>query len=96
MSFAPSLPGAALAGAFSGFALPFVDAQFGGGSGLGIGYVLAFLAVVAFPAHVFVVGLRPPAAGERPLWDKPLFVRAMVWLAAAALATAVPMFVQGA
>ena len=57
MTITPTPITAALAGLFSALVMPFLWSKFGqSGSADSIGLVVAFLLVVALPAHAFVVG----------------------------------------
>ena len=86
----PSPTGAALAGVFSAIVWPIVWTRYGGAaSGGSVELVVATLLVIAFPAHVFVVGLRrAPGPGAGKL-DTALLQRIGAWLAGAAATVAV-------
>lgn len=77
---------AALAGAFSGLTLPLVWTRFGAsGSSVGIELTLAFLLLVALPAHAFVLGFERPRGTASGLLDTALLKRSGAWLLAACL-----------
>lgn len=74
---------AAAAGAFAGVVMPMLWSRLANDS---TSLVVAFLLVVALPAHAFVVGFsRSPAANARTL-DTALLKRVGAWLGAAAVA----------
>lgn len=76
---------AALAGVFASLVMPALWSRFGTDSGV---LVIAFLAVVAFPAHAFVVGFgRKEAAHVRSV-DTALLKRVGAWLVAACVTAA--------
>ncbi len=84
MNLAPTPVTAALAGAFSALALPAASRWLAAsGSDAGTGFVLAFLLLVALPAHAGVLGLRRPEGTPARAVDKPLLVRVGCWLGAA-------------
>lgn len=83
MSFTPTPITAALAGAFSALALPALSPWLGQGADGSVGYIVAFLLLVALPAHAGVLGLRRPAAAPSRSIDKPLLLRIAAWLGAA-------------
>lgn len=57
--------------------------------------VVAFLLVVALPAHAFVVGFsRSPAANPRAL-DTALLKRVAAWLGAAVVTMAIAQAIRG-
>ena len=86
----PSPAGAALAGVFSAIVWPIVWARYGGAaSGGSAELVVATLLIIAFPAHVFVVGLRRAQAPGAGKLDTALLNRIGAWLAAAAATVAV-------
>ena len=90
MNIAPTPITAALAGLFSALVLPLLWSHFGGqGSADSIGLVVAFLLVVALPAHAFVLGFgRNQVANPRTL-DTALLKRIGAWLVAVAATVAV-------
>ena len=89
MNIIPTPITAALAGLFSAFVLPFLWAHFGGsGSADSIGLVVAFLLVVALPAHAFVLGFGRQVSDARTL-DTALLKRVGAWLVAVAATVAV-------
>ena len=85
MNITPTPITAALAGLFSALVLPSLWSHFGGpGSADSIGLVVAFLLVVALPAHAFVLGVgRSQVANPRAL-DTALLKRVGAWLVAVA------------
>ena len=93
MNITPTPITAVLAGLFSALVLPFLWSRFGGtGSVDGIGLVVAFLLVVALPAHAFVLGFgRNQMANPRTL-DTALLKRVGAWLVAVAATVAVAEF----
>lgn len=84
---------AALAGAFSAAALPAASRWLGGGAGFSGDFVLAFLVLVALPAHVGVLGLHRPAGEASRGTDKPMLIRAGAWIGSALLVSAVSLAV---
>ena len=77
---------AALAGAFAGIVMPMLWIRLAADSMI---LVVAFLVVVAFPAHAFVVGFgRSQAANARTL-DTELLKRVGAWLLSAVATTAI-------
>lgn len=74
---------AALAGAFAGVVMPLLWARLGSDS---ISLVVAFLLVVALPAHAFVVGFGRQTVQGAPSLDAALLKRIAVWFGAAAVA----------
>lgn len=91
MNLTPTPVTAALAGGFSAWAFPAVGAWLGSGAAVSAYEVLAFLLLVALPAHAGVLGLRRPARPGGGGVDKPLLVRVGAWLAAAAVVSAVTL-----
>ena len=86
----PSPTGAALAGVFSAIVWPIAWARYGGPeSGASVELVVATLLIIAFPAHVFVVGLRRTQAPGAGKLDTALLKRIAAWLAGAAATVAV-------
>ncbi|MBC7957135.1 MAG: hypothetical protein H7Y33_14840 [Cytophagales bacterium] len=85
MKLTPTPINAAIAGAFSGLVMPILWSRFGNDS---TNLVVAFLFVVALPAHAFVVGFsRSQPANPRAL-DTALLKRVGAWLGAAAITMA--------
>jgi hypothetical protein len=82
----PTLLTAALAGAFSAFTMPVLWARLGNDS---LWLMLAFLLVVALPAHAFVVGFGRSAAAGPATLDTALLKRTGAWLGASALVLAI-------
>lgn len=87
MRIAPNPVTAALAGIFSSLLMPWLWARMAGDS---VYQVLAFVLVVALPAHAFVVGFarEPVTAGSV---DKAMLKRVGAWLLAAGVT---PVVVQ--
>lgn len=84
-SISPTPLTAAVAGAFSALLMPALWKTLGtdANSTGGIGLVIAFLLVVALPAHAFVLGFNHrQAAGSRGV-DTELLKRVVAWLGAA-------------
>jgi hypothetical protein len=82
---------AALAGAFAGIVMPILWARLANDS---MSLVVAFLLVVALPAHAFVVGLsRSQVANARTL-DTALLKRVGAWLGVAAVTMAIAQFIR--
>jgi hypothetical protein len=79
LSVKPSPLTAALAGIFSSLLMPWLWSRMAGDS---IYQVLAFVLLVALPAHAFVVGFtrEPVAAGGI---DQAMLKRVLAWLAGA-------------
>ena len=77
---------AALAGIFTGIVMPILWARFSNDS---TSLVVAFLLVVALPAHAFVVGFNRAQAADARTVDTALLKRAGAWLLAAAVAIAI-------
>jgi len=94
VNLTPTPPSAAIAGAFSAWALPAFSKWLGGDADTSINYVIGFLLLVALPAHAGVLGLRrhegPPAQGV----DKPLLIRIGSWLAAASAVSGILMLAR--
>lgn len=83
MNLNPTPFTAAVAGAFSAVALPAASRWLGTDADVNLGYVVAFLLLVALPAHAGVLGLRRPQSTASRAVDQPLLVRVGAWLAAA-------------
>ena len=77
---------AALAGAFAGMVTPILWLRLATDS---ISLVVAFLLVVALPAHAFVVGFARNQAANTRTVDTALLKRVGAWLLSAAVATAI-------
>ena len=85
MTITPTPITAALAGLFSALVLPFVWSRFGGAASSGsMELIVAFLLVVALPAHAFVVGFGRGQVSNARTLDTALLKRIGAWLAAAA------------
>ena len=86
---------AALAGVVAALAWPLIWSAFGGSTHGGtMELVVATLAVVALPAHVFVVGISRPSSADARSIDTALLKRVGVWLAAAGATAAVSALVR--
>lgn len=83
MNLNPTPFTAAVAGAFSAVALPAASRWLGTDADVNVGFVLAFLVLVALPAHAGVLGLRRPQSADARAVDRPLLLRVGAWLAAA-------------
>lgn len=86
MKLTPTPITAALAGAFAGIVMPILWSQFGSES---MGLVVAFLLVVALPAHAFVVGFSRGQPTNARALDTALLKRVGAWLGAAVLTTVI-------
>ena len=84
VNLAPTPLSAAVAGAFSAWALPTVSQWLGSDADTSFNYVIAFLLLVALPSHAGVLGLRRQEGPAVQGLDKPLLIRVGAWLAAAA------------
>jgi hypothetical protein len=82
---------AALAGAFSGICMPILWSRFGNDS---MSLVLAFLLVVAFPAHALVVGFTRPQEANPGTLDTALLKRVGAWFGAAVITMAVAQVIR--
>jgi hypothetical protein len=76
---------AAIAGVFAGIVMPILWSRFGSES---MSLVVAFLLVVALPAHAFVVGFSRSQPVDSRKLDTALLKRVVSWLSAAAAAIA--------
>jgi hypothetical protein len=92
LKITPSLTSAALAGLFSAMAMPVLWARFADDS---VWLTLAFLLVVAFPAHAFVVGFGQSQAPGPARVDTAMLKRVVAWFAASAAALAVSWVLRG-
>lgn len=86
MKLRPTLISAAFAGAFAGIVMPILWAYFGNDT---TSLVVAFLLVVVFPAHAFVVGFSYSQTANAKTIDTALLKRVGVWLGAVAIAMAI-------
>lgn len=86
MKFTPTPITAALAGALAGLVMPLLWSRFGTDS---VSLVVAFLLVVAFPAHAFVVGFGRNETVDARSLDTALLKRVGSWLGAAGVATVI-------
>ena len=86
MNLAPTPISAALAGAFAGILMPFLWSRFGAET---LSLVVAFLLVVALPAHAFVVGFSQSHAANARTLDTALLKRIGAWLGAAVVASVI-------
>jgi hypothetical protein len=80
VNFTPTLLSAALAGAFAGIAMPLLWSRFASDS---TSLVIAFVLVVALPAHAFVIGFGRSSAGAGGMLDIALLKRVGAWLCVA-------------
>ena len=85
MKITPTPVTAAIAGLFSGVTMPALWARLASDS---VWLTLAFLLVVAVPAHVLVVGIRREEASVPNAVDTALLKRIAAWLGATAAAVA--------
>lgn len=91
MKISPTPLTAAVAGVFAGILMPILWGRYGDDS---LYLVLAFLVVVAVPAHAFVLGFaRSPAANPGTI-DTALLKRVGAWLAAAVIAMVMAQVVR--
>lgn len=79
----PTTITAALAGAFAGVAMPMLWPRLESDS---MSLVLAFLLVVALPAHAFVLGFGRGQGADTRQVDMPLLKRVGAWLVSAIVA----------
>ena len=86
MKLEPTPVTAALAGAFAGIAMPLLWLRLANDS---MGLVIAFLLVVALPAHAFVVGFGRNQTADARTVDTVLLKRVGAWLLSAVATTAV-------
>lgn len=86
MKLLPSPVTAALAGAFAGVVMPVLWPRL---ENDGTVLVIAFLLVVALPAHAFVVGFGRDQTRDARTIDAALLARVGVWLFCAVAAAAV-------
>ena len=87
----PTPVSAALAGIFTGIVMPILWARFSNDS---TSQLVAFLVVVALPAHAFVVGFSRTQSANARTVDTALLKRVGAWLIAAAVATTVAQAVR--
>lgn len=80
----PSITAATLVGAIAGFVMPLLWSRLASDSTY---LIIAFLLVVALPAHAFVAGFGWQHRAGKTL-DTALFKRVGAWLLAAVIATA--------
>lgn len=85
MKLTPTVPTAAMAGAFSAASWPFLWPFQDPGASSGVGLVAGMLLLVALPAHAFVVGFDRTAISAGQAIDRPLLQRIGAWLLTAAL-----------
>src|SRR4051812_23930833 len=77
MKIRPTPITAALAGAFAGIVMPLLWGRLGNDT---TSLVIAFVLVVAVPAHVFVLGFDRDQAPRGRAMDAALFKRVAIWL----------------
>jgi hypothetical protein len=82
---------AALAGAFAGIVMPIFWSRFGNDS---MSLVVAFLLVVALPAHAFEVGFTPSQAANARTVDTALLKRVGAWLGTAVVTMAIAQAIR--
>lgn len=86
MKITPTPVTAALAGAFAGVVMPLLWPRLGDDT---LDWILAFLLVIALPAHALVVGFHAPReSAARGAPDTALLKRVAAWLLAALAAAA--------
>jgi hypothetical protein len=96
MSLTPTPLTAALAGMFSGITWPLIWPYFNGPAGSGtVWLMLATIALVALPAHAFVLGFKRTQIVGAGAIDSALLIRIAAWLACAALAALVLAALRG-
>lgn len=89
MKLAPTVPTAAMAGAFSAVSWTLLWPLLRDpGASSGVSLVAGMLLLIALPAHAFVVGFDRSAAAAGRAVDRPLLRRIGAWLLAAALTAA--------
>jgi glycopeptide antibiotics resistance protein len=86
MKITPTPITAALAGAFGGIVMPMLWSRLSADSMI---LVLAFLLVVALPAHAFVVGFGRNQTADPRTVDTALLKRVGAWLAVAVVAAGI-------
>ena len=91
MRITPTPVTAALAGVFTGTVMPILWSRFGSDT---TSLVVAFLLVVALPAHAFVVGFSRAQPADARTLDTALLKRVGAWLACAAIAMAIAQAVR--
>lgn len=77
---------AALAGVFTGVAMPRIWPHLGDDT---LNWIVAFLLVVALPAHAFVVGFGQSPTTAAGTADTALLKRVAIWLVSAIVPVAV-------
>ena len=92
MKLTPTPISAALAGAFAGLVMPMLWARLGSDS---MSLVVAFLLVVALPAHAFVVGFSRSQPVPARTLDTALLKRGGAWLGAALVTVLIAQAIQG-
>ena len=85
LKFTPTLISATLAGAVAGTVMPVLWSRLDDDS---TGFVLAFLLVVALPAHAFVVGFGINQGAHARGVDTDMLKRVGAWIASAVLSAA--------
>jgi hypothetical protein len=86
MKFNPTPVSASLAGAFAGIVMPLLWLRLASDS---ISLVIAFLLVVALPAHAFAVGFGRNQTADPRTVDTALLKRVGAWLLSAIVTAAV-------
>jgi hypothetical protein len=90
MKITPTIATATLAGALAGFVMPMLWSRLATDSTL---LVVAFLLVVALPAHAFVAGFGWQHKAGSTL-DTALLKRVGAWLLSAVVATTISQFLR--
>jgi len=95
MTLTPTPTSAALAGVFSAIVWPLLWSRFGGTASAGsLELILATLAVIALPAHAFVVGFGRGGSAVGTM-DRALLKRVGAWFAAAAVTALIAGALRG-
>jgi hypothetical protein len=92
MKLTPTPITAALAGIFAGIVMPILWARLSSES---MSLVVAFLLVVALPAHAFVVGFSRSQPIDSRTLDTALLKRVGAWLSSAVVAMALVHLLGG-
>lgn len=93
MKLKPTPISAAFAGAFTGIVMPLLWSYFGNDT---TSLVVAFLLVVVFPAHAFVLGFSYSQTANAKTLDTALLKRVGVWLGAVVITMAFAMVITQA
>lgn len=95
MKITPTPVTAALAGFLSALVMPYLWTRFSDSGTDSISLVIAFLLVVALPAHAFVVGFDRSQMNNSNKLDKALLQRVGAWLAVAILTVGIGAVFSG-